>query len=302
MSPTPIPRWQGVALLLGIATTFGANHVAARLAFDHGTNVLTAVTVRSIGTGLAVLAMLLAAGVPFALAHTTRMRALMIGLLLCIQSVCLYAAVARIPVALALLVFNTYPLVLALISWLAGAERPSRRTLVIMPVALAGLTLALDAGGWSRGGAGDLAGRWQEIGPGVGFGVAAGVSFALALFLTTRWLQGVDARMRSLLAMTVIAVLAGGAGLVTDGFVLPRDATGWVGLALLTALYGIAITTLFAVLPRLGAVNNVALMNFEPVAALFLAWAFLDQTVTSLQLVGAAIVIAAIIALAAGRR
>jgi drug/metabolite transporter (DMT)-like permease len=301
MSLTPIPRWQGVLWLLVIATTFGANHVAARLAFDHGTNVLTAVTIRSIGTALAVLAMLVAAGVPLALAGATRLRAIVIGLTLTVQSVCLYAAVARIPVALALLVFNTYPMLLGLISWAAGGERPSRRALIVMPVALAGLTLALDAGGWSRVGLG-FAGRWGEIGSGVAFGFAAGLAFACALFLTTRWLSQVDARMRSFMTMSTIAVIAGATGLATDGFVLPRDAAGWTGLALLTVLYGFSITALFAVLPRLGAVNNAALMNFEPIAALFLAWGLLGQAIAPLQLVGAAIVIGAIIALASGTR
>jgi drug/metabolite transporter (DMT)-like permease len=47
------------------------------------------------------------------------------------------------------LVFNTFPLILSLLSWAAGAERPTRRMLAMMPVALAGLALALDAGGWS---------------------------------------------------------------------------------------------------------------------------------------------------------
>ena len=46
-----IPRWAGIALLLVIATVFGSNHVAARIAFDHGTNVTTAVAVRSAGHG-----------------------------------------------------------------------------------------------------------------------------------------------------------------------------------------------------------------------------------------------------------
>jgi hypothetical protein len=43
---TPLPRWLGVALLLVVATTFGSNHIAARIAFDHGVNVVTAVAAR----------------------------------------------------------------------------------------------------------------------------------------------------------------------------------------------------------------------------------------------------------------
>lgn len=288
--------------MLGIATTFGSNHVAARIAFDHGANVTTAVAFRSVGTALAVCALLLFNGVSFKLAAATRGRAVLVGFALAIQSVCIYSAVARIPVALALLVFNTFPLILSLMSWASGAERPTSRMLAMMPVALAGLALALDAGGWSGRNAAGFAGRWAEIGVGVSLALGAGLAFATALFFTTRWLGDVDGRMRSFMTMGTVGVLAVVAGLSTDSFVLPRDATGWLGIALLTVFYCISITSLFVLLPRLGAVNNAALMNFEPVAVLFLAWAILDQAVAPLQIVGAVIVIGAIVAMATGKR
>jgi drug/metabolite transporter (DMT)-like permease len=43
-----------------------------------------------------------------------------------VQSLCLYAAVARLPVALALLAFNTYPLWTALWARVVYGHRPSR--------------------------------------------------------------------------------------------------------------------------------------------------------------------------------
>jgi drug/metabolite transporter (DMT)-like permease len=302
LTAKPIPRWIGVALMLGIATTFGSNHVAARIAFDHGANVTTAVAMRSAGTAIAVFALLLANRVPLRLPAATRGRAVLIGVALAVQSVCIYSAVARIPVALALLVFNTFPLLLSLLSWAGGSERPSRRTLAMMPVALAGLALALDAGGWSGRNASGFTGRWAEIGAGVSFALVAALAFASALFLTTRWLADVDGRMRSFMTMATVGVLAFTVGITTDSFAFPRDATGWAGIALLTVFYCISITSLFVLLPRLGAVNNAALMNFEPVAVLFLAWAILGQSVAPLQIAGALVVIAAIVAMATGKR
>jgi drug/metabolite transporter (DMT)-like permease len=47
-----------------------------------------------------------------------------IGVIVGVQSVCLYSAVARLPVALALLAFNTYPLWTAL--WAACSTRTGR--------------------------------------------------------------------------------------------------------------------------------------------------------------------------------
>ena len=286
----PLSPRAGVLALLTIAVVFGSNHVAARIAFDHGASVATAVTVRSGVTAVALYFWLRTIGVTFALPRPTLARACAIGALVALQSFCLYSAVARIPVALALLAFNTFPMLLALMSWGSGAGRPATRTLLAMPVALAGLALALDV----FGKAGDLAGRWAEIGVGVGWALGAALSFALVLLLTSRWLNDMDGRLRTFLTMGVTAVVVALAGVATEAFSLPRDSQGWLGLALLTVLYGTAITALFVVLPRLGAANYAVVLNIEPIAVLFLAWGILGQSVTPLQLLGALIVIGAI--------
>jgi drug/metabolite transporter (DMT)-like permease len=80
------------------------------------------------------------------------------------------------------------------------------------------------------------------------------------------------------------------------------DATGWLGLGALTVLYGAAITSLFVVLPRLGAVNQAPVLNAEPIAAMLLAWTILDQRFAPLQVAGAIVVVGAIAWLSAVRR
>jgi drug/metabolite transporter (DMT)-like permease len=193
---------------------------------------------------------------------------------------------------LSLLAFQTFPMVLSLLSWATGGERPSRRVLLAMPVALFGLALALDVYGKS----GDIAGRWSEIGAGVLWATGASLSFASVLFFTTRWLPAVDGRLRSFLIMSVVAVVTLAGGAAAGDFRLPADRTGWIALALLVAFYGTAITSLFVVLPKLGAVNNSVVLNFEPIAVLAIAWMVLDQSVAPLQVLGAFVVVGAIIA------
>jgi drug/metabolite transporter (DMT)-like permease len=290
-------RALAVTLLLGVAVAFAANHIAARVAFDHGVNVLTAVTVRSAGTALVLFVMLRAAGVGIGLPAPTLRPALLFGGLITVQSLCLYSAVARIPVALALLTFGTFPLLLALLSWLAGGERPLRRVLAAMPVALAGLALALGVVG-----AGGVQRPPGVLAVGVGFAFAASLVFACALYLATTRLREMDGRLRSGIGMAVVAVLGTLAGVASDGFAWPRDTAGWTGLGLLTVLYGTAFTSTFTLLPRLGAVNNAAILNFEPVAALFLGWLILDQRVGPTQIAGALVVIGAIVVVATARR
>jgi drug/metabolite transporter (DMT)-like permease len=296
-----LPRWAGLALVAGIAVVFAANHVAARVAFDHGTSVVTAVAIRSAVTALAVAALTRFAGVGLALPAATVRRAIVIGLLLAVQSVCLYSAVARAPVALALLTFNTFPIVLALLSWVTGGERPTRRAAIAMPIILVGLGLALDIQGVLASG-----GRSLEDAPrfaaGIAFGLGASVSFAIALMLTTRWLGTVDGRVRTVWTMGTVAALSIAVGAVGGGFALPVGAPGWIGLALLTVLYGAAFTSMFVVVPRLGAVNVAPMMNIEPIASMVLAWFILDQRIAPVQVLGAAVVVGAIVWMSARRR
>ena len=287
------PRWLGIAILLAIATIFALNHVSARVAFDHGTSVVTGVVFRSGGTALALLALLFIFRVPIRLPAPTIRRALVIGAMIALQSYCLYSAVARLPVALALLTFNTYPMVYTLLSWIAGVERGSPRAFITMVVALIGLALALDI---TRTGDA-LAARWDEIGVGVAFATGASLAFGTVLFLNARWLHGVDGRVRSLLTMASCSIIALTGATVTGALALPQDGTGWLGLSLLTLFYGSAITVFFVVQPHMRATSDVAVLNFEPVALVFLGWAILGQTLAVQQIAGALVVVGAIIAL-----
>jgi drug/metabolite transporter (DMT)-like permease len=276
--------------------------------------------VRSLTTVLVVLGLLLVTGTSVRLPLATLGRAVSIGLLLTVQSYCLYAAVARLPVALALLTFNLFPIVLAAIAWLVSGQRPGRRTLIAMPVILLGLTLALNVWGIgasnASGAAADTASRWAAMSSGVAFALTASTSFAVALFLTSRWLGGIDGRLRAVLTMATVGVVVlivgtvvGALGLVPGPggapgsvFALPDAPAGWLGLVLLSLLYTAAFTTLFALLPRLGAVNNAPILNFEPIAALILGSHILGQKVLPIQVAGAILVVSAIVFLTTGPR
>ena len=299
-APAPLTGTAFATLLL-IALMMGANHVAARLAFDHGVDVATAVTFRSGVTALVVGAIVVLQGVPVRLTPRHRRVLPVIGLLVGVQSLWLYASVARLPVALALLAFNTYPLWTALWARFAYGHRPERRVLWAMPVLLAGLALALDVFGAASGlGA---AAQWGRIGAGVAFALGAAAVFGLALVLTQHEAADLDGRLRTATTMAIVAVVAlAGVG-AQGGFHLPQAPAGWWGLAALTLLYGTAFTVMFTVLPRLGVVGSSPIMNVEPVFALVLAWALLGQAIAPLQVAGALVVVATVMALGwRGRR
>ena len=295
MSSAPRLSLGGFATLLLIAFMMGANHVAARFAFNHGVNVVTAVSFRSGVTALVVLLILWQQGVSWRLGPRHKKYLPLIGALIAIQSVCLYSSVARLPVALALLVFNTYPIAAAVWARVLYAHRPERRVLLAMPVMLVGLALALDVLGAASGlGA---AAQWSQMGLGVAFALGASATFGLAMVLTQYEAGDLDGRLRTFTTMLQVAVWASAAASLGLGWHLPVDGTGWVGLGMLTFLYGTAFTIMFTVLPKLGVVGNSPIMNVEPIFSLVLAWGLLGQSIAPMQLIGAAIVVGTVMAL-----
>jgi drug/metabolite transporter (DMT)-like permease len=288
------------ATLLLIAFMMGANHVAARLAFNHGVDVVTAVSFRSVLTALVVGLILWQQKVHIQIESSHKKYMLIIGGLIAVQSVCLYSSVARLPVALALLAFNTYPLSTAFWARVLYKHQAEKAVLWSMPILLAGLALALDVLGAASGlGAAE---HWSQIGAGVAFALAASATFGLALVYTQHETTGLDGRVRTFSSMSIVGILAVVAAMSQGGFHLPQAPAGWWGLGMLSFLYGTAFTILFTVLPKLGVVGNSAIMNVEPVFALVLAWALLDQAIAPIQLVGAFLVVGTVMWLGLRKR
>ena len=286
--------------LLLIALMMGANHVAARIAFNNGVDVATAVVFRSGVTTLVIVALLAVARVRVSFSARHKRMLPLIGLLIGIQSLCLYSAVARLPVALALLAFNTYPIWTALWAAVVYRQKPERAMLIAMPVILLGLALALDVFGAASGlGA---SGQWARIGAGVAFALAAAGTFGLALVITQQETADVDGRVRTATTMAIAGLIALAMVGTQGGFHLPQAAAGWAGLAALTFLYGTAFTIMFTVLPKLGVVGNSAIMNVEPVFALVLAWLILGQAIAPVQVAGALLVVGAVMVLGLRKR
>ena len=159
-----------------------------------------------------------------------------------------------------------------------------------------GLALALDVAGAASGlGAGA---HWAKIGVGVAFALAAAMLFGIAMILTQHEITALDGRVRSCTTLGMAGLVAIVSATVQGGLQFPSGATpelGWLGLGLLTFLYGSGFTLMFTVLPKLGVAGNSAIMNVEPVFALVLAWLFLGQAIAPIQVVGALIVVGAVI-------
>ena len=295
-APALFPRHIAVLILVLLACAFAGNHIAARIAFDHDTGLLLAILCRAGVTLLVLTSLVLWQRERPRLTPANWRWQLLMGLLIAAQSFFIYSAVARIPVALALLIANVAPILLVLLTWALGGAAPTRRAALLMGMIMLGLVFALDVPE-RLSSQGTTEAQWLE---GIAFGFAAATVFACALWITDHKLSSLRGTVRSMLTMLIVfsaAAVAGFSGVLPGGVSLPSSSTGWTALAFLVALYGLGFCLLFICVTRLDMARNAPVMNVEPVASLLFGWLILDQLLSSGQIIGGLIVVAGIVML-----
>lgn len=272
-----------------VAVTLASNHVFARYAFGHGLSVGAAAVARNVATALAMFLVLLAMGRGVLPLPRQFRGTVVLGVLVGAQGIFMQAAVAHLPVGLAVLVFYTFPFLTGVLSVLLGAERATWKLFAALAAAFCGLALAVGA----QAGLNLL---------GVAFGLGASLCFTGAFVFTPRLAPDIPPPQRtfytfaaSALALAVVVGLSG-------RWELPPNAPAWLGLAGLSACYAAGISGVFLLLPRLGAVETAVGLNLEPVAVILIAWIVLDESLSAAQLAGAALVVAAVLAYQLRRR
>ena len=268
--------------LLVYATSFAMVGICTALALRGGSTPLTVVTVRWLGTLALFAGYFRLARVPLALSRSERALATLIAVPLCVNNYCLNAAIAEIPVPLAVLIFYLWPALTAAGSWLLGTERFRWHSLAGLALAFSGVALALNA---------DLDARQTR---GVLLALTSAFSWSLVFLLMHRFFAGRDTRPVTLhMAMTAVATFVV-ASVLAGGFTLPARAEGWAGLGGVAFFYAFGMIGIFTATGKLGPARTGFFMNFEPIAAVLLAAVLLGQTLAPLQLAGAALVILAL--------
>ena len=279
--------WHGFPLAVVVAVGFAANSAFAALAYAGGSNALSVLTTRS-SVAFIILYMFLAKKrVPRALPQAKRIPVLALGLVMVTSSYGLLGAVEHMPVALAVIIVYTYPILVAVSGWLSGREIFRPHLAAALFVAFGGLVLALDIGGANS----------TTIGVGLASIAAAGV--AVLLVMNERLHDGQDSRPYTLYMLGTATTIFGLASIVSGHFAFPHTPSGWIGFVGAPLCYAFASVFLFVVLSMIGAMRTALIMNIEPVASVVLGYLLLAQKLQSFQLLGIALVVGAVIAIEA---
>ena len=294
-APVGVRRGAGIAAALGSALAFSSSGPLIKPLLEAGWSVGAALLVR-----MSLAGILLAPALILAIRRDPRMlrrHGVLIvgfgltGVLGC--QVFYFAAMQRMPVAVALLIQYLAPVLLVLLAWARTRRAPSRLVTVGSVAAIAGLILVADIAG----------ARFDPLG--TVFALGAAVCVAVYFLISER--AGDDLPPLALASGGLLVGVAGTAVLAALG-VLPLAAPSvsvallgmsvpwwiplvWVGAVATTLGYALGVKAVPFLGSRLASFVGLS----EVLFALGFAWLLLGETPSPMQAVGGAILLAGVV-------
>lgn len=292
-------RTLGYLMALGGALLFSVNGSVSKVTLQSGVDSLSLVLLRSAGAAVCLFLLVLLADRRRLRLSRAELPLLMVYGLVGIAMVqwLYFVAIARLPVGIALLLEFTGPVLVAFWAHFVQKQQLGRSLWLALALALGGLALVAEV--WS--------GLNLDL-----IGVLAG--FGAAISLATYYIAGKHAlttRDTTSLAFWAFVVSAVFWSIAKPWWTVPWDALS-SSVALPGALDGVSVTAWWLILwvvvlgtvaPFLlviGALRNLPAHEagvvgmVEPVLAGVVAWVWLDETLTVIQVVGSLVVIAGI--------
>ncbi len=297
-------RRAGIALCVVSACGFGLMAIFATRAYDAGLGVTTVLALR----------FALAAAVFWAVVWVRRTRAaapaaafaapselgarraatprrtilvaLVLGAGYSAQSGFFFSALRHIDVGLTSLLLYTFPALVCVGSVALGRERLGLWKASALGLASAGTALVLLGGG---------SGALQVTG--VLLGLGAGVTYSVYILVADGVVGRIDAWLFSALVTTGAAIAVTSAGVVTGSLAAPAG-IAWLWIAAIALVSTVLpVSTFLLGLERVGGPTASIVSTVEPVLTVSLAVVLLGETLGPAQLLGGALVVAAVVAL-----
>ena len=217
-----------------------------------------------------------------------RLLALASGILLGVDMVVWHTSIGHIGAGLATLIANSQVVFVAVGAWMILGERPSRRIIVAIPVVLIGVAMVSGLGRSDAYGSNPLLGTLLAL-------VAAMfyASFIL-VFRASNKIQAppagplMEATAGGVVMVLILSTITGGIE-----FAPTWPAHGWL-IALALGAQVVGWLAIGYALPRLPAVETATIILVQPVLTMIWASLVFDERPSTVQLVGAALVLAGV--------
>ena len=272
----------GFAMLIAAAVGFGISPSCAKLAYSAGAEPLTLVFARFTVCLLGITAISHLQNVPLFTETRLVLKALLMGCLLAWNASGYLSAVKYVPVSLAAALFYTFPVQVGVISAVCGLDSLTRRRVLALFVAFAGVLLSVGFGTYEA--------DWR----GVVLAIGAGTGVAMSSVLFARMAQEGNSITLVFWAMIAASAVSWLVMSLSVGVQLPNDRLGWIGFLISMFAFAFALVAYYLALPLVGAVRAALTANLEPVIAIIVAVIVLREEPRFLQLVGITLILGAV--------
>jgi drug/metabolite transporter (DMT)-like permease len=279
----------GILYIVLTASAYAAMDITAKLAYQSGLTVATLLAVRFFGAGIMLLALAGAIGAKPRLTPRQILTLLVLGSAgYALESFLLNSALRAMAVGPVILIFYSYPALVAVSAVIIGRERMDRFKLAALLLSTFGVAtlLAFPTQGMN--------------GEGVAFALGAAVAFATYALVAEHVVKGLHKLRFSGFVMLGAGMSIGAFGVAFDAVHLPIGASSWGWIFLHLGLISIAIVSLMAAIGRLGATRAAIGNTLEPALAVVFAAFVLGERLGPLQIVGGLVLLVALALLPLG--
>jgi len=270
---------RGIALVLLSAAAYGAMPILARVAYAEGTRLATLLTWRFVVAVLVFAAT--SRGTP-PLPWRTRLLLWGLGIVFVLNSLSYFLALERVPVPVLALLLYTYPVIVTLLSALAGIDPLTPRNLLAAVLAFAGAALT----------AGPVAGAQL---PGVALALTAAFIYSVYIVLSSRFARGVSSEAAARHVAQAAAVFYIVIAAVRGELAPPTSPAAILAILGMGAVCTVlAMRAFLAGVVVIGPARASVLSAFEILVTLVLAAVFLGERPGPQALVGGGLIFAGV--------
>ncbi len=206
-------------------------------------------------------------------------------------SVCFFYALTYADASIVAVLLYAYPALVTVSGWLFLGERATWQQGLAVLITFIGCALVVGVG------SGEIHAEWQ----GIALGLGAAVGYTLFNLLSHRWLPG-RGRLTMMTYTFGIAVLLPAVGTIATAGVASLSTADWTAWTWTLLIAIVLVPTFAAVLLYLGGIQGLGpsqaavVSTFEPLFTIALAAVVLGERLSPLQLVGAGLVLAGVVA------
>ena len=213
-----------------------------------------------------------------------RLFAVLAGCFFTLGSGSLLASIYFLPVSLAVVIFYTYPILTMVGEKVIDRTSPSPIEIGCFLLAFIGLILALNIQ------------IDKAINPiGIAFGITAALGMATSYLISDRKLKGIPPQQSTFYLATTGLVLISIFIVTTESFSPGETNFSNILFVFLASFsFACAFFLMFKGINLIGAVNTAMILNLEPIFTIALAFLILKESLSTIQLLGAACVLIAI--------